>query len=155
MDLLAVFRDYVTFDKIWLTIAILAFIVKIFTHEYVSMAVGIAGVITFVAANTFFDHKLTNQLITFFVSIIFFTFLLQPYAIRKNEERRQRQAMEKNVPFFGKTGVVIEQIDNMAPSGKISIEGTEQKARSATGIIHKEGEKVTVVDHDRETLLVL
>ena len=150
MEFLAVYRDFFTFDKMWLAIAIVAFIVKIFTKEYVSLCIGIAGLIAFAFAETIFDHKFLYQTITFIVASVFLSFLAQPYAIRKNEESRQKQAMEKNVPFFQKTGKVIEKIDNMAPSGKILVEGTEMKARSATGITHEIDEEVRVVDHDRD-----
>mgnify|MGYP002855574143 CR=1 FL=1 len=155
MEFLAIYRDFVTLDKLWLAIAIIAFLIKCFTHEFVSFTVGCAGILTFIAANTFFAGKLPAQIITFIVSIFVLNPFIQPYSIRKNEERRIRQAKEKNVPFFGKTGVVIERIDNMNSTGKISIDGTEQKARSATGIIHQEGENVRVVDHDRTILLVV
>lgn len=155
MELLAIYREFLSFDKMWLAIAIVAFIVKCFTKEYVSLCIGIAGLITFAFAETIFDHRNLAQIITFIVASVFLSFLAQPYAIRKNEERRQKQAMEKNVPFFQKTGQVIELIDNMAPSGKILVEGTEMKARSATGITHAVGEEVRVVDHDRDILLVV
>ena len=155
MEFLAIYRDYVTIDKLWLAIAITAFIVKIFTKEYVSLCIGIAGLITFVFAETIFEHRFLYQIITFVVATFLLSFLAQPYAIRNNEERRMRQAMEKNVPFFQKTGKVIEKIDNMAPSGKILVEGTEMKARSATGITHEIDEEVRVVDHDRDILIVI
>jgi len=155
MELLAIYRDYFSIELMWLAVAVLAFIVKIFTREYISLSVGIAALITFVAANTFFTGNLSKQMITFFVAVIVIALFIQPYAIRKNEERRIRQAMEKNVPFFQQTGTVIEEINNMKATGKISIDGTEQMARSATGIIHKPGEQVRVVDHDRTILLVV
>jgi len=155
MEFLAAYRDFFTFDKLWLVIAIIAFLVKIFTKEYVSLCIGIAGLITFAFAETILDHKFFYQIVTFIVASIFLSFLAQPYAIRKNEERRQKQAMEKNVPFFQKTGKVIEKIDNMAPSGKILVEGSTMKARSATGITHEIDEEVRVVDHDRDILIVI
>ena len=155
MELLATYRQFFSLELMWLAVAVLALIVKCFTREYVSLSVGIAAIITFVAANTFFDHNLRNQVITFFVAVVIMALFMQPYAIRKNEERRIRQAMEKNVPFFQQTGTVIEEINNMKATGQISIDGTEQMARSATGIIHKPGEQVRVVDHDRTILLVV
>jgi membrane protein implicated in regulation of membrane protease activity len=155
MDFLAVYREFLTFDKMWLTIAIVAFIVKCFTKEYVSLCIGLAGLIAFLFAETIFDHRYLYQIITFIVAAVFLSFLAQPYAIRKNEERRMKQSMEKNVPFFQKTGKVIERIDNMAPSGKILVEGTEMKARSATGITHEIDEEVRIVDHDRNILIVV
>ena len=155
MEFLAVYRDFLTIDKLWLAIAIIAFVVKCFTKEYVSLCIGIAGLIAFAFAETIFDGRILYQITTFIVASIFFSFLAQPYAIRKNEERRQKQSMEKNVPFFQQTGKVIEFIDNMAPSGKILVGGTEMKARSATGITHNVGEEVRVVDHDRNILIVI
>ncbi len=152
MELLAAYE--VKMWMFWGALALLAFLVKCFTREYVSLSVGIGALITVVAC-MFFTHKITTLVIVFGVATLLFALLLQPYAIRKNEERRMRQAMEKNVPFFQKTGEVIEEIDNMAPSGRIRIEDSVMRARSATGIIHKVGEKVRVVDHDRDILIVI
>ena len=152
MELLAAYE--VKMWMFWGALALLAFLVKCFTREYMSLSVGIGALVTVVAC-MFFTKNVATMFIVFGVSTLLFALLLQPYAIRKNEERRMRQAMEKNVPFFQKTGEVIEEIDNMVPSGKIRVEGSEMRARSATGIVHKVGEHVRVVDHDRDILIVI
>ena len=41
MEFLAIYREYVTLDVMWIGIAVLALIVKCFTKEYVSLCVAI------------------------------------------------------------------------------------------------------------------
>ena len=52
-------------------------------------------------------------------------------------------------------GIVVEKIDNMNGTGRISINGEEFVARTANGLPVAEGNTVTVVDHDGRIMLVL
>lgn len=154
MEFLAIYRDFVTVDKLWIALAVIAFIVKCFTKEYVSLSVGIGALIT-AFTYMFLSTDIKIMLIVFAVSTILFALLFQPYAIQKNDERRMREAREKNVPFFGREATVVEAVDNMNATGKIVIDGVEHVARSATGIVNLEGQTVRVVDHDGSILLVV
>ena len=154
MEFLAIYRDFFTPEKLFVLLAIIAFIVKCFTREYVSLSVGIGALIT-AFAYVFFTKDIKIVITVFAVSTILFALLFQPYAIRKNDERRMREAREKNVPFLGKEATVVENIDNLNATGKVTIDGVEYIARSATGIVNLVGQTVHVVDHDGSILLVV
>ena len=133
MEFLAIYREYVTLDVMWIGIAVLALIVKCFTKEYVTLCVAIGAVA-----------------VTFLLAIF-----IQPYTMRKNQEQRMRQAREKQIPHKDEEGIVIEKIDNMKATGRIRIGDEEFTARTANGMPVAVGEKVHVVDHDRHILLVM
>lgn len=155
MEFLAIYREYVTLDVMWIGIAVLALIVKCFTKEYVTLCVAIGAIAAFVTSITIFHGHLLYQVITAVAVAFILAVFIQPYTMRKNQEQRMRQAREKQIPHKDEEGIVIEKIDNMKATGRIRIGDEEFTARTANGMPVAVGEKVHVVDHDRHILLVM
>ena len=155
MEFLAIYRDYVTLDVMWIGIAVLALIVKCFTKEYVTLCVAIGAIAAFVTSITVFYGKFVPQIIVAVAVTFLLAIFIQPYTMRKNQEQRMRQAREKQIPHKDEEGIVIEKIDNMKATGRIRIGDEEFTARTANGMPVAVGEKVHVVDHDRHILLVM
>ena len=155
MEFLAIYREYVTLDVMWIGIAVLALIVKCFTKEYVTLCVAIGAIAAFVTSITVFHGHLLYQVITAVAVAFILAIFIQPYAMHKNQEQRMREAREKQIPHKDEEGIVIEKIDNMKATGRIRIGDEEFTARTANGMPVAVGEKVYVVDHDRHILLVM
>jgi membrane protein implicated in regulation of membrane protease activity len=155
MEFLAIYREYVTLDVMWIGIAVLALIVKCFTKEYVTLCVAIGAIAAFVTSITIFHGHLLYQVITAVAVAFILAVFIQPYAMHKNQEQRMREAREKLIPHKDEEGIVIEKIDNMKATGRIRIGDEEFTARTANGMPVAVGEKVHVVDHDRHILLVM
>ena len=155
MEFLAIYREYVTLDVMWIGIAVLALIVKCFTKEYVTLCVAIGAIVAFVTSITVFHGHLLYQVITAVAVAFILAIFIQPYAMHKNQEQRMREAREKQIPHKDEEGIVIEKIDNMKATGRIRIGDEEFTARTANGMPVAVGEKVHVVDHDRHILLVM
>ena len=155
MEFLAIYREYVTLDVMWIGIAVLALIVKCFTKEYVTLCVAIGAIAAFVTSITVFYGKFVPQIIVAVAVTFLLAIFIQPYTMRKNQEQRMRQAREKQIPHKDEEGIVIEKIDNMKATGRIRIGDEEFTARTANGMPVAVGEKVHVVDHDRHILLVM
>lgn len=155
MEFLAIYGDFLELGFLWIGIAIVALIIKYFSKEYITACIAVAAIVTAFLAFTKFDGRLMPQLITFFVTTFVLALFIQPYAMRKNEERRRLEAREHNIPHKNEKGIVIEKIDNMNGTGRISINGEEFVARTANGLPVAEGNTVTVVDHDGRIMLVL
>ena len=155
MEFLAIYREYVTLDVMWIGIAVLALIVKCFTKEYVTLCVAIGAIAAFVTSITVFYGRFVPQIIVAVAVTFLLAIFIQPYTMRKNQEQRMRQAREKQIPHKDEEGIVIEKIDNMKATGRIRIGDEEFTARTANGMPVAVGEKVHVVDHDRHILLVM
>ena len=155
MEFLAIYREYVTLDVMWIGIAVLALIVKCFTKEYVTLCVAIGAIAAFVTSITVFYGKFVPQIIVAVAVTFLLAIFIQPYTMRKNQEQRMREAREKQIPHKDEEGIVIEKIDNMKATGRIRIGDEEFTARTANGMPVAVGEKVHVVDHDRHILLVM
>ena len=155
MEFLAIYREYVTLDVMWIGIAVLALIVKCFTKEYVSLCVAIGAIAAFVTSITVFYGRFVPQIIVAVAVTFLLAIFIQPYTMRKNQEQRMREAREKQIPHKDEEGIVIEKIDNMKAMGRIRIGDEEFTARTANGMPVAVGEKVHVVDHDRHILLVM
>lgn len=155
MEFLAIYREYVTLDVMWIGIAVLALIVKCFTKEYVTLCVAIGAIAAFVTSITVFYGRFVPQIIVAVAVTFLLAIFIQPYTMRKNQEQRMRQAREKQIPHKDEEGIVIEKIDNMKAMGRIRIGDEEFTARTANGMPVAVGEKVHVVDHDRHILLVM
>ena len=155
MEFLAIYREYVTLDVMWIGIAVLALIVKCFTKEYVTLCVAIGAIAAFVTSITVFYGRFVPQIIVAVAVTFLLAIFIQPYTMRKNQEQRMREAREKQIPHKDEEGIVIEKIDNMKAMGRIRIGNEEFTARTANGMPVAVGEKVHVVDHDRHILLVM
>lgn len=155
MGFLAIYGDFLDMGFLWLGIAIVALIIKSFTKEYITLCVSVGALLTAFLAFTKFDNKIVFQIAAFLVSTIVLALFIQPYAMRKNEERRRMESREHNVPHKNEKGIVVEKIDNMNATGRISINGEEFVARTANGLPVDVGNTVTVIDHDGRIMLVL
>ena len=155
MYFLAIYDEFTHLGVLWLAVALVALLVKVFTKEYVSLCVAIGAIAASLSAFIFFENKLPYQIVVAVVGTFIAAGFIMPYAIRKNEEYKMKQAREKNIPHRDEIAEVIETIDNMNCQGMIKIGDETFKARTANGVIVEVGNKVRIVDHDRDILLVV
>ena len=137
MEFLAIYREYVTLDVMWIGIAVLALIVKCFTKEYVSLCVTIGAIAAFVTSITVFYGKFVPQIIVAVAVTFLLAIFIQPYTMRKNQEQRMREAREKQIPHKDEEGIVIEKIDNMKATGRMD-GGAPFEKRRAWDVKHPE-----------------
>ncbi len=136
----------------WLAVALLAILVKLFSKEYFSLGIAIGAIAT--ASADFIGFNDLKLLIAIFVVVsLVAAASLQPYAMRKEAERREK-LQQSRIPHFGKEAVVAQAIDNMAGKGTVTIDGQDHPARAAEGFPIDSGTTVIVVNNDGPKLLV-
>ena len=137
----------------WLALAVAAFAFHLYSKNYIALSVAIGAIFTIVAYLIGYYYSLITQALVFAISTLIFAISFLPVMIHQAETKRIKQQLAE-FELRGKTATVTETIDNMAAQGKIVLDGQEYVARSATGNIKEVGREVTVLDHDRDILLV-
>lgn len=136
----------------WLGLTIIAFGIHVFTRDYYSLSVGIGAAITFVAIQMGYNGLLT-QVLVFCISTFIFMASFIPLMIQKSNAKR----MLAQTPTFelrGRVALVVKTVDNMNAQGTIEVDGQQYKARAADGNIKPSGKNVTIVDKDKDILIV-
>jgi membrane protein implicated in regulation of membrane protease activity len=125
---------------IWVIIGVLLIIGEIFTAGFFLIWFGIAAIIAGIIA--YFELSVVWQGAAFIVIS----------AILLAGTRRLADKFTKKQPpgigadrFIGKTGVVLEEIDNDKNTGRIRVEEDQWRADSLEGDIIAEGSKVQVM----------
>lgn len=137
---------------VWLGLTIIAFGIHVFTRDYYSLSVGIGAAITFVAIQMGYQGLLT-QVLVFCISTFIFMASFIPLMIQKSNAKRI-QAQTPTFELHGRVALVVKTIDNMNAQGTIEVDGQQYKARSADGNIKQNGNNVTIVDKDKDILIV-
>ncbi|MDX9791384.1 MAG: NfeD family protein [Candidatus Kapabacteria bacterium] len=127
---------------VWIIIAVILFIVEIFTPSFIfgSIAVGciLAGV------SSAFGFGIKVQLIAFAIGtlVAFFgirSFMLKYFHKKSNKIKTNTDAL------IGKIGRVTETINTAQNVGRIMVEGDDWKAETENDEIINAGEKVEIV----------
>lgn len=141
----------ITAWKIWLIVAMVAFIVEIFTNTFVFLCFSVGCLASMVAS--FFTDNINLQLIVFaiFTVISFFTIrpLMNKYAFKKsNQVKTNADALT------GSEGYVTETIDNQLNTGRAMVNGDDWRAISENDEIITEKTKIQVVKVDSNRIIV-
>lgn len=135
---------------ILVTVAIIAFMVEIFTAGFISGSVGIG--LLFAAAGNYFGLEIKWQIILFAFGVALTYFLIRPiinkYGYRKNEVKTNQDAL------IEKSGIVTQEIDPAKNTGRVTIDGDDWKATSKSNDIIQVGITVKVVAIDSIILFV-
>lgn len=137
---------------VWLGLTIIAFGIHVFTRDYYSLSVGIGAAITFVAIQMGYQGLLT-QVLVFCISTFIFMASFIPLMIQKSNAKRMH-AQTPTFELHGRVALVVKTVDNMNTQGTIEVDGQQYKARAADGNIKPSGHNVTIVDKDKDILIV-
>lgn len=135
--------------QVWTILAALFIIGEIFTAGFFLFWFGVGAAIAGILA--FFGFGAGVQWGSFaIVSGVLFA-VSRKFAEKITKEQPPGIGADR---FIGKTGVVLEKIDNIKNSGQVRIDRDEWRADSASGKIIDEGTKIKVMRLDGTHLVV-
>lgn len=136
---------------IWLAVLIGAIVLEIATTQIVSIWFAVGALAALIATLAGVGNIWIQVLIFVIVSAaaVIVTRPLVKKLISKQAEPTNADMV------LGKTGIVTEAIDNLAPSGLVKVNGSIWTARSADGSVIAEGEKVVIKEISGVKLLVI
>ena len=136
---------------IWLAVLIGAIVLEIVTTQIVSIWFAAGALASLIATLAGVSNVWIQLLIFVLVSAIA---LIITRPLVKKLVNRQAEPTNADM-VLGKTGIVTEKIDNLAPSGLVKVNGSVWTARSADGSVIEEGERVTIKEISGVKLLVI
>jgi membrane protein implicated in regulation of membrane protease activity len=137
--------------QIWLIVAVVLFIVEIFSSTFVFLCFSLGCIISAIVA--YFGLGAGIQFLGFSITtfISFFTVrpLILKYAYRKSKE------VKTNVDaLIGCKGRVIETINPRKSTGRVFVHGDDWKAESEDGEIIQQDEQIEVKEVNSTILIV-
>ena len=136
---------------VWLGILIAAVVVEVCTAQMVSVWFAIGALASFFVALAGVS-QLWIQIVVFVVVSAIAVIVTRPL-IRKMVNKKAQPTNADMV--IGKTGVVTETIDNLAPTGLVKVSGSVWTARSADDSVIESGERVIIKEISGVKLLVI
>lgn len=133
--------------QLWCLISIIFFIVEMFTPVNFFLNLGLACLISALAA--YLGVSFTWQVLLFAIFGALFLLFLRPFLIYKKKNGDGNEFDEK---YKGKTAVVTEKIT--AESGRIAIYGETWQAKSHNGEEIEEGSQVKIIKIDSIVMTV-
>jgi len=135
---------------IWMYVAILFFIIELFTPGFIVACLGLGSIAGALSAYLGFD--IDYQLISFAVVTTISLFIIRPLLYKKN---KSGDLIKTNTDaLIGRKAKVVEQIDNKHNKGRVSIDGDQWKALSTSEHSINKGEIVEVVSIDSTIVTV-
>lgn len=134
----------------WLGLIVILLIIEVITLGLTTIWFAGGALVAFIAAAL--GASLGVQLALFFMVSLFLLFVTRPVALRYFNKDRVKTNVESLV---GETGVVLEDIDNLAAKGMVTLRGQEWTARTPDDDMRIEkGEKVEIVRIEGVKLIV-
>ena len=127
--------------QLWCLVSIIFFIVEMFTPVNFFLNLGLACLISAIAA--YFNATFTIQMILFTVFSALFLIFLRPFLVYKKKGENDGEFDEK---YKGKTAVVTEKVTT--DSGRIAIYGETWQAKSQNGEEIEVGSQIKIVNID-------
>lgn len=125
---------------IWLVILAVLVVIEIITLGLTT--IWFAGGALAALVVSLLGGPLWLQILLFLgISVVLLVFT-RPLAVRYMNKNQQKTNVD-SIP--GKTGVVIQAIDNLKAEGQVMVDGTSWTARSKNGDVIREGEVVKVL----------
>lgn len=136
---------------IWVIIALVLFIIELFTAGFAIICLSIgAGGAAIAAA---MEASVEAQLLTFAVVSLLAIIAVRPLLKRLIYRGGEKVATNSSA-MVGKHGVVCSDVDGDDESGRVIIEGIDWRARSLDGDLIPKGTKVVVVAIDSVVLTI-
>ena len=136
---------------IWLAVLIGAIVLEIATTQIVSIWFA-AGALAALIATLAGVSNVWLQLLIFVIVSAVALIVTRPLV----KKLINKQAEPTNADMvLGKTGIVTEKIDNLAPSGLVKVNGSVWTARSADGSVIEQDERVIIKEISGVKLLVI
>ncbi len=139
--------------EVWhylIAIAILSFVIEIFTIGFIAGSVGVGLLLA--AAGSYLGLSTEMQIFLFSGGMIFSFFMIKPIMVKliynKDAEKTNVEAM------IGRKGVVLEEINLSKGTGRVKIDGDDWKARVEDDLVVEKGEKVEVLKLESIVLVV-
>lgn len=136
---------------IWLTIALICFIMEIFIPSFVLFNFGIGAVIGSFAAGL--NLSMEWQILFFSAGTMMSFFLIRP-AVKKFAYRKSEGYKTNMEAMVGRTATVTEEISNENNRGRVLLDGDNWQARSIDNEIIPAGTPVEIVQLNSIILIV-
>lgn len=134
---------------IWLVILAVMIVMEIVTLGLTTIWFGIGAIGAAVAA--WIGYGFWVQLLVFAVLSLVSMAVFRPLAVKYLNRDKEKTNIDEVV---GKTVVVTKQIDNEMAAGEVQLNGMSWTARSESGRVIPEQERVTVVSVEGVKLIV-
>jgi membrane protein implicated in regulation of membrane protease activity len=136
---------------IWIIIAVVLFIVEIFTPAFLAACLAIGCIFAGIFSSMDFGIKI--QLIAFSIGTVISFFGIRPFILKYGHKKSGD--LKTNVhALVGKIGKVTVTIDNSQNQGRVTVEGDDWKAETENNEILNTGEKVEILKIDSTILTV-
>ena len=137
--------------QIWLILALLCFIVEIFSNTFVFLCFCVGCLVSTITA--LFTESIIIQILVFsivtLISLIFVRPIINKYAFRKSNDTKT------NVDaLIGAEVRVIETIDDISNTGRVFVNGDDWKAVSVDNQRIEKDKKISVVKVESNILIV-
>ncbi len=136
---------------VWLGILVAAIVLEIATTQIVSIWFAVGALAAFIATLAGVQ-QLWIQIVIFVVVSAIAVIATRPL-VKKIINKKAEPTNADMV--IGKTGVVTETIDNLAPTGVVKVNGSVWTARSADNTVIEAGEKVIIREISGVKLIVI
>lgn len=136
---------------VWLGVLVAAVVVEMCTTQMVSIWFAIGALASFFVALAGVE-QIWIQIVVFVIVSAIALIVTRPL-VKKMVNGKAEPTNADMV--IGKTGVVTEAIDNLAPSGQVKVAGAVWTARSADDSVIGENEKVIIKEISGVKLLVI
>ena len=134
----------------WMYIAVLFFIVEVFTPGFIVACLGLGSLVAAITA--YMGYNIDAQFISFSVSTLISLFLIRPLLYKKGEKHDKIKTNTE--ALIGRVGSVSETIDNSFKSGRVLIDGDQWKALSHNNQIIELNAQVEVISIDSTIITV-
>lgn len=136
---------------IWIIVAVILFIVEIFTPAFLVACLAIGCIFAGIFSSMDFGIKI--QLLAFSIGTIISFFGVRPFILKYGHKKSGD--LKTNVhALVGKIGKVTVTIDNSQNQGRVTVEGDDWKAETENNEILNAGERVEIIKIDSTILTV-
>ncbi|NLN29626.1 MAG: NfeD family protein [Bacteroidales bacterium] len=127
---------------ILIVIGILLFIAEIFLPGFIAGSLAIGAFLAALAS--FLGLGVKWQILIFSLGVLVTFFTIRPLMI-KSERRSGGKIKTNQEALIGRTGKVVETIDNHENTGRISIDGDVWRSKSTDDSVIQEGTNVEII----------
>jgi len=136
---------------IWIIVAILFFIIEIFTTGFLTASLAIGCLMAGIAS--YFNYGLDGQIISFSAGTLISFFGIRPFMLKYAHKKSNH--VKTNVDaLVDKIGRVTVTIDNSINQGRIYVNGDDWKAEAENNEIIPVGNKVKIIKVNSTILIV-
>jgi membrane protein implicated in regulation of membrane protease activity len=137
--------------QLWLIVAVVFFIVEIFSSTFVFLCFSLGCVVSSIFA--YFGVAVWVQFLVFSIVTFISFFTVRPF-ISRYAYRKSEKVKTNADALVGSKGRVTETIDLKKNSGRVFINGDDWKAESENGEIIQQNEQIEVTEVNSTILIV-